>query len=115
MVPLSTPWFFLSFFKEKPWFDKGVLTFFLLNGSMSDALGRGTLKVEGRKPRKVDVYGYHDPDSGVDYRSVFIPEEWNPEALPQTAVVKWKGERYVAEKFGNPNNQVPTFDFTLKG
>lgn len=75
---------------------------------MTDPIGSATIMIDGKRYRDVDVYPYRQ------YRSIFNPTQQRIEDLPDKAVVRYRGNRYIAEKFGNPNNQRPTYDFTVE-
>jgi hypothetical protein len=63
------------------------------------------------------VYAYHDPETNTNYRSVFLSElssDRDVGSMPSMARVKYRGRTYRAKKFGNPNNNIPTYDFTVE-
>jgi len=81
---------------------------------MSDVVGKADVKIGGRKIGDVDVYAYHDPETNTNYRTVFISDlPVTADSGPKTVSVMYRGNSYSAEKFGNPNNQVPSYDFTV--
>lgn len=84
--------------------------------STDKPVGKAELRMNGISFSDLDVYSYHDPETGTNYRSIFISElglDRSFESLPSTAQVMYRGNRYTAMKFGNPNNDVPTYDFTV--
>jgi len=84
---------------------------------MAQSIGTAKIKVNGYGTFEgVDVYPYTDPETGNEYRSVFISDfsDKSYTEMPQMAKVFYRGHTYVARKFGNPNNNRPTYDFTLK-
>lgn len=80
----------------------------------SKPIGTATIMVAGMK-EEVDVYSFKDKKSGLQYRTIFIEDfsDADPSNLPKTAKVKYQGRKYTAQKYGNPNNQIPTYDFVL--
>ena len=81
---------------------------------MTQSIGKASLIVYGKKyEQKVNVYKYEK------YRTIFISQSIqdfynkNVKALPNTAIVEYKGKTYQAKKFGNPNNKIPSYDFTM--
>ena len=73
--------------------------------------------VGGKKFEDVSVYPYHDPETNNNYRSIFLSElstARSTESMPSMARVKYRGRTYKAKKFGNPNNNIPTYDFTVE-
>jgi outer membrane cobalamin receptor len=84
---------------------------------MSEPVGKATVEINGMKFKDVDVYSYHDSETNTNYRSIFISDldmDRSFQSLPSTANVKYMGRRYTAMKFGNPNNKIPTYDFTVE-
>lgn len=79
---------------------------------MSNPIGTAKVKVGRKTFKDVDVYSYKD------YRTVFPSDlgmsKSEFEAGPQMIKVKYRGNMYTAKKYGNPNNQVPSYDFKLK-
>lgn len=71
-------------------------------------VGTADIDVNGRVYRDQPVYGYKR------YRSVFNPVDREFSRLPKEAVVYYRGRRYPAVKYGNPRNQLPTFDFVVE-
>jgi hypothetical protein len=84
---------------------------------MSDnKVGTATVMVRGRKFEDIPVYAYHDPETNTNYRSIFLSElssDRDVDSMPEMASIKYRGRTYRAKKFGNPNNQIPTYDFTV--
>jgi hypothetical protein len=63
------------------------------------------------------VYAYHDPETNTNYRSIFLselPTSREAGSMPMTASVMYRGNRYKAKKYGNPNNQIPTYDWKVQ-
>jgi len=74
----------------------------------SDPIGSATVLVDGERVDDVDVYSYKK------YRTVFINDLPVSESSgPKNVKVMYRGRSYMAEKFGNPNNQVPSYDFKV--
>lgn len=81
---------------------------------MTKAIGKAKLLI-GKKEFVVDVYGYEN------YRTIFISDEMKEEThktldqMPKHAQVKdYLGKHsYKAEKFGNPHNKIPSYDFQI--
>jgi len=84
---------------------------------MSDnKVGTATVMVRGRKFEDISVYAYHDPETNTNYRSVFLselPDIQDAGSMPEMARIEYRGRTYRAKKYGNPNNQIPTYDFTV--
>lgn len=77
---------------------------------MSDPVGKADITVSGKKFKDVDVYGYKT------FRSIF-PSDFTDksiDSMPKKAKVMYRGNRYTAVKYGNPNNQRPTYDFEVQ-
>jgi len=82
----------------------------------NDKVGTATVMVGGRKFEDVPVYAYHDPETNTNYRSVFLselPDIQDAGSMPEMARIEYRGRTYKAKKYGNPNNQIPTYDFTV--
>lgn len=74
----------------------------------SDPVGSANVMVGGKKVEDVDVYAYKK------YRTVFISDLPVSESSgPEKVKVTYRGNSYMATKFGNPNNQVPSYDFKV--
>lgn len=74
----------------------------------SNPIGTGDVKVGRRKIEDVDIYAYKK------YRTVFISDLPVSESSgPKDVRVMYRGNTYVAEKYGNPNNQLPSYDFKV--
>jgi len=82
---------------------------------MSDVVGKADVKIGREKAEDVSVYAYHDPETNTNYRTVFISDlPVSPEDGPNSVSIMYRGNIYNAEKYGNPNNQVPSYDFTVE-
>lgn len=82
---------------------------------MNDVVGKADVKIGGHKVSDVDVYAYHDSETNTNYRTVFISDlPVSPENGPKSVSIMYRGNTYSAEKYGNPNNQVPSYDFTVE-
>lgn len=83
-------------------------------GSGEGPIGKATLTL-GKREFPVDVYAFKN------YRTIFITDDMRKatgkdiEDLPKHARVKnYRGRwDYKAEKFGNPYNKIPSYDFTV--
>lgn len=81
---------------------------------MADAIGTADVMFNGKMVEDVDIYAYHDPETKINYRTVFISDLGiSPEEGPKSVIVDYRGNRYTAVKYGNPNNQVPSYDFKV--
>lgn len=75
---------------------------------MSDPIGTAKVKVGNKTVENVDVYAYKK------YRTVFISDlPVSAESGPERVKVMYRGNTYSAKKYGNPNNQVPSYDFKV--
>lgn len=84
---------------------------------MAEPIGTGKIKLFGRTYGNLDIYPYHDPETNTNYRSIFIselPVDRKPNELPNMVTVMYRGNSYKARKYGNPNNNIPTYDFTVE-
>lgn len=82
---------------------------------MSQPVGKADVKVGREEVEEVDVYAYHDPKTNTNYRTVFISDlPISAESGPNMVKVMYRGNKYTAMKFANPNNQVPSYDFTVQ-
>lgn len=77
---------------------------------MSDPIGKADIIISGKRYKDVDLYGYKT------YRSIFPSDftDTSIEDLPKMAKVVYRGNKYSARKYGNPNNQRPTYDFEVQ-
>jgi len=84
---------------------------------MANEVGTAKIKLYGKTYEDLKVYPCHDQETGINYRSIFLsdlPRDWEAEELPNMVTVTYRGNRYKARKYGNPNNSIPTYDFTVE-
>lgn len=82
----------------------------------NESVGKADIKIGGTTYKDLPVYAYHDPETNTNYRSIFLselPDTREPGMMPEMATVKYRGNSYKAKKFSNPNNNIPTYDFTV--
>lgn len=74
----------------------------------SNPIGTAKVQIGNQTVKEVDVYAYKK------YRTVFISDLPVSESSgPKKVKVMYRGNTYTAEKYGNPNNQVPSYDFKV--